>query len=214
MHILLYFCIIIICLILTFIIGLLINNKYKIICLEKYIYSYIIFLVFFVLCSKIGNIIIDLNFNNFYHIFKFLITGYTFIGGYIGCLISIKLLSIIFKLDKYKIMLLFIPNMLLMYAILKIGCYINNCCIGYIDFPIQLLESIINLIAYFIIIFLIFKNKSKNKIIGYSIILFGLIRFVLSNFRVYNSTYSFIFVEIICLFLIIYGYYINRKVIR
>ena len=91
-----------------------------------------------------------------------------------------------------------------MYSILKIGCFIKGCCGSYFGIPVQLVESIISLILYLYIL----KNLNKlnkNKIIGISFMCFGLSRFLLSFIRDYNNYFSFIFVEIFCLAIIIIG---------
>ena len=108
-------------------------------------------------------------------------------------------------------MILYLPNMLLLYSILKIGCYINGCCNGKIFIPIQIVESILNFIAYIYTIYLILNNKNKIYIVSNSILLFGLLRLILSLFRIYYLSYTFIIVEIICLSIIIYSFIFRWK---
>lgn len=200
----LYFSIIIIGFLINFICVIIINKKYNIFKLENLIISYILFIIVFFLFAKIGFIIINksiiVNNELFPVYFNFFVFGYAFIGGYIGILIYPFMISKLFKCNKLDIMKIYIPNMLILYSILKIGCYINGCCGGFI--PIQLIESICYLFAYIYICNLVKSNKYTIKI---SIILFGLLRLVLSFFRIYNGYYSLIIVEMICLCIVYYG---------
>ncbi len=205
--------------IILFIFILFLNKKYTILSIENCIYSYIIFLIIFILFSKIIHLFIDFDLNsmsyllsnNIYDKLKFVFSGYSFIGGYIGGLLVILVLSKLFKKDKLDIMLLYIPNIIIMYSIMKIGCYIKGCCYGVTNIPIQLIETFINLIAFIYILILINKNKEKNIIVGLSFILFGSLRFMVSIFRVFVNKYTFIFIELFCLFLIILGIKIMMK---
>ena len=136
---------------------------------------------------------------------QFIFSGWSFIGGYIGGLFAILISSKLFKKNKLDISLLYIPNILIMYSILKIGCYIKGCCYGMNNFPIQLMETILNFIAFLYILILICKNNTKNKIVGWSFILFGGLRFVISIFRVFASIYTLIFIELFSLILTLLG---------
>ena len=141
----------------------------------------------------------------------FITSNHAFIGGYIGTLIFLSLVCKLFNCKKNDLMILYLPNMLLLYSILKIGCYINGCCNGKIFIPIQIVESILNFIAYIYTIYLILNNKNKIYIVSNSILLFGLLRLILSIFRIYYSSYTFIIVEIICLFIITYSFIYKKK---
>ena len=182
----------------SLIIGIVIFNRiFKILSLEYLFYSFMLFIILFFICSKIGYIIIDLDFNQ--SIYTFITSGYAFIGGYFSCFILSLLTSKLFKWR--NILILYIPNMLLFYSILKISCYIKGCCSGII--PIQLIESVFNFIGYLYICYLVLKKKDINKIINMSIILFSILRIILSLFRSYTNIYSLIIVELICIINII-----------
>ena len=204
--------------VIPFISVMLLNKKYKILSLENCIYSYIIFLILFISFSKIVHLFIDFDMNSVTYLvssdiiyrLKFIFSGYSFIGGYIGLLMAILIMSKIFKKDKIDIMTLYIPSILIMYSILKIGCYIKGCCYGLTNYPIQLIEVIINFIAFICVLYLMYKNRNKNIIVGLSFILFGSLRFVVSIFRVFASSYTLIFIELFCLFLIFLGIKIIR----
>lgn len=119
--------------------------------------------------------------------------------------------SKVFKWEKSKLITLYIPNMLLFYSILKVGCYINGCCGGKFIIPIQLIESFFNFIAYLYIYYLFCKNSNNMVIVYKSIVLFGVLRLILSIFKLYSHFYSFIIVELLCVFIIILGLIIRKN---
>ena len=196
----------------------LINKKYSILSSENCAYSCIIFLIAFILFSKITHLFIDLDLNSVNKLFsstttdklEFVFSGYSFIGGYIGLLISIIILSKLLKKDTTDIMVLFVPSALIMYSILKVGCYIKGCCSGITNFPIQLIETAINFFAFIFILILIRKNTRKNTVVGLSFISFGMLRLIISLFRFFTNIYTFIFVEMFCIFLVILGIKIKK----
>lgn len=219
MNNLLYLLVIILGFILPFIFSIFINKKNKIFSLEYLFYSYIIFLIVFIIFSKIGYIILEFDLNNLYLFFnsnniidklKFILSGYSFIGGYIGGILSCLLFSKITNKNFKELLLIYAPTLILIYSILKIGCFIKGCCIGYFNIPIQLIESSINLILYLYILLNI-KKFHMNKTIGISFIYFGLIRFIISFIRQYNNYFSFVFIEIFCLILIVIGLKILKE---
>ena len=93
-------------------------------------------------------------------------SGYIFLGGAIGGFLAVFIYSTISKKSLYKLCNIFIPNLILIYSIAKISCFINGCCRGitingYI-LPIQIIESLIYLIIYLYIIKR--KNSTYSKL--------------------------------------------------
>lgn len=197
---------------------ILFNKKFNIMPFEHLIYSLILFLLNFLVFSKLIYLIVDYKILNIYNLFSdnvllklnFLFSGYSFIGGIIGTIILIPFMAKIFKINKINLFLLYIPNLVGLYGILKIGCFVKGCCAGINNFPCSLIESFLNVLLYIYILTLIKKNRVKEEIIGKSLIFFGLNRFVISFFRQYISIYTFIFVEIVCLYLILLGINIRK----
>ena len=186
-----------------FISGILINNKLKIITFRNLIYSYILSMIFFLIFSKLFYVILELDFSSFADFIyndninstlKFIFSGYSFIGGYLGIVLSSYIYSKIINTNFKKILLIYTISMIVMYSVLKIGCFIKGCCIGRNYTNIQIIETILNMIMY-IYLLLTFNNKSINILLGKSIIVFSMIRFIISIFRVYSTTYSFVVVE-------------------
>lgn len=200
--------------------SIIINKKLKIVSFEKLIYSYILSMIFFLTFSKLFYIILELDFTSFTNfiygknindILKFIFSGYSFIGGYLGIILSNYIYSKIINIDFKKILLIYATSMIIMYSILKIGCFIKGCCIGKYYTNIQIIESVVNLIIYVYLI-LTLNKKDINISVGKSIIGFSIVRFIISIFRVYSTIYSFVAVEIICLILTIVGVkFINYK---
>ncbi|MBQ9071588.1 MAG: prolipoprotein diacylglyceryl transferase [Bacilli bacterium] len=190
-----------------------INKKFKTISLEYLFYSYILFLICFIVFAKIFYIILEFDINslnlfittdNIVNKLKFILSGYSFIGGYIGGIFSIFIFSKITKNNFKNLLVIYLPSLILIYIILKIGCFIKGCCGSYIEIPIQLIESVANLVVYIYILSNL-KRFDKNKIIAISFIGFGICRFILSFVRVYFNLFSFLFVQMFCLVLIIIG---------
>lgn len=196
-----------------FVSEIVINKKLKVMSFKDLIYSYILSMIFFLVFSKIFYIILELDFASFVDFIyndninstlKFIFSGYSFIGGYLGIVLSSYIYSKIINTNFKKILLIYTISMIVMYSVLKIGCFIKGCCIGKYYTNIQIVETILNMIMY-IYLLLTFNNKSINILLGKSIIGFSMIRFIISIFRVYSTTYSFVVVEIICLILNVIG---------
>ena len=197
-----------------FIISYILNKKFKIIKNEYFIYSYIIFAISLIVCAKIFHIFLNFNFNSVYNYINskdivdklsFILSGYTFIGGFIGGILAILFFMKVIHQKNDSIIILYLLNLILMYAILKVGCFINGCCYGIWNIPVQIIESIVNFILYFLVLILFIKEKNKKSIIAKALIGFGSLRFVISFFRVYTNCFAFIFNQIFCLILIIIG---------
>lgn len=196
-----------------FVSEIVINKKLKVMSFKVLIYNYILSMIFFLVFSKIFYIILELDFASFVDFIyndninstlKFIFSGYSFIGGYLGIVLASYIYSKIINTDFKKVLLIYTTSMIVMYSVLKIGCFIKGCCIGKYYTNIQIIETILNMIMY-IYLLLTFNNKSINILLGKSIIGFSMIRFIISIFRVYSTTYSFVVVEIICLILNVIG---------
>jgi len=182
---------------------------------EDIISSFVIFLLFFLFFAKIGNIILENNYdvaindkiNVFVRYMKYILSGYSFICGYVGSILFIIIYSKFNKINSSKLLDMYAPVLTLMYGILKIGCFIKGCCGSHYINGIQLVESVLSIILYFIINKC---NKIKNKgpifLIGY-----GTMRIIVSVLRIHTFDYTFVLVEIMSIFIICYGLY-NYKI--
>jgi len=181
--------------------------------IDELIYSYIISMIAFIVFAKIFHIVLELNIeelmmfinnNNIYNKLIFVLFGYSFIGGYIGSLFALFLFSKLINKNYNDLLAIYLPSLILMYGILKIGCFIQGCCGGKYGIPIQITESIINLSVY---LYILSNSKkfNKSKMIGISLISFGLSRFIVSFVRIYSNNFSFVIIEIVCICLIMCG---------
>lgn len=197
-----------------------INKKHKYISQKTLILLEIIFLIVFIVFAKIFQVILDKDYESLVKIFKdnikyiinFIISGYTFIGGYLGSVLAVWVMLKNFNINK-RICFWLINNLNLMYAILKLACFINGCCYGFTIIPIQLLECIITCLIYVIINCAYIKKIDTNNCIALSIMLFSIERFIISFYRAYMTDLAFLGTELICILLIIIGINISlRKV--
>lgn len=118
--------------------------------------------------------------------------------------------SIIFNEDFKELCDIFVPNLLLVYSISKIGCFYAGCCGGkYIEeyiFQIQLIEFLIYLSIY------ILRRKGFYNKIYLFCLLFGFFRFFLEFFRE-NTGYIYLSIsQVFCVIIFIVGirfYYLD-----
>lgn len=153
----------------------------------------------------LGCKILDIIVNFKYYIYKDLIestlSGYMFYGGIILSNIYIFLYCKIEDINIIDIFSNICPNTLVLYSIWKIGCFVNGCCNGINNFPIQLCESALCLLLYV----LISKNKKGSWIIAMYYISFGIIRAIAFMFRDEIDISNLIVNEIISICFILWG---------
>lgn len=137
------------------------------------------------------------SFSDFYQYFIFIFGGSVFYGGLIGG-ISLGLFYI--KKKKYNLADysdIIAPGIPLFHFFGRIGCFLGGCCFG-IEcsfgftahgneliplindiqrFPVQLLEAGLNLVLFFVLSFLLNKNKFKGGIFALYLLIYSVIRF-------------------------------------
>ena len=121
--------------------------------------------------SKLLDIIVYYNDYANYNLKQILLIGFMVNGGIILRIIVIYLYSKLIDINVKKIFSIIVPNTLLLYSLLKLGCYINGCCYGINNIPLPIIESIIYLFIYLYII-------RNNNIISNSCIIFGILRII------------------------------------
>lgn len=129
--------------------------------------------------------------------------GFVFYGGLIGAVIMIFIYSKKFKLPFLKLTENMIPSVPLIHAVGRIGCFCAGCCYGrpmdppfgvhfHIDsvaphdisfFPVQLVESFINLIIFIVVFAYSRKQRRGGQIIGLYLLMYSIARFILEFFR-------------------------------
>lgn len=134
---------------------------------------------------------------------SFYYAGFSAYGGVIGGILALIIFSNLYHISFKKMLSIYVPVLPLLYSISKIGCLFAGCCYGieYTGlgsivyeyskeaplniklFPVQFVESIVNLIIFISIMIIYKKNKDDIKLIGYIFLLCGLSKFVLEYLR-------------------------------
>ena len=207
--------------IIPFFVSYIFNQKRKLIKTEYLIYCYFIFILCFIVFSKLlysitnfqlHKIISFLFENDITEKIQFILSGYSFIGGYIGSLLGLAIFLRQINNNKEPILFLFSLNLLLMNSVLKIGCYIKGCCYStYLPIPIQLVECFFTFLSFILVIYLEKKNYTALFLIGFSILSFSIIRFTVAFFRYFSTNLGFILNQIICILLFIIGILLIRR---
>lgn len=135
--------------------------------------------------------------------------------------------------DFRKITDIFTPGMYLLIGFSKLGCAGYGCCYGiefehgissrFVDykvFPVQLLESAVCFLLFFLLYFLIKKEKCrKGTVYPVSLILYGIFRFFVEFLRDYTPkerTYflGMNFWQAVCVVTVVYAFVYYLKVLR
>lgn len=129
--------------------------------------------------------------------------GFVFYGGLIGGVIGLYVYSKSFKISFKKLCMILIPVVPIFHSIGRIGCLLAGCCygmeydgfgsitfynselapIGVPLFPMQIVESICNLIIFIIILITYKRFKGTYKTIALYSVLYSIVRFVLEFYR-------------------------------
>ncbi|HIZ55462.1 MAG TPA: prolipoprotein diacylglyceryl transferase, partial [Firmicutes bacterium] len=144
-----------------------------------------------------------------------LLGGFVFYGGLCGALAGILLYARQFHLDAFRLLDLLTPVIPLVHAVGRVGCFCAGCCYGrpvdppfgvYFEasltaphdmalFPVQLLESALNLLLFGILLFLGRKPRKKGTLLGLYLSLYAVLRFGLEFLRYDAERGSFLFLS-------------------
>ena len=176
--------------------------------------------------AKYFNFII--NIKKFNGTFNFEKVGLSSYGAVIGITILLFLYSKQYKKRFKDLFYIVLPSIPLMYGIGKIGCFLAGCCYGieYTGpfsisykysysapkeinlFPVQLLESIVFIIIFWYIFDKIKKLKSNSNIIGQTLIICGIAKFLLDYLRMNHLGKVFTINQIVSIIFVLIGFYI------
>jgi len=129
--------------------------------------------------------------------------GFVFYGGLIGGVIGLYVYSKSFNISFKELCMILIPVVPVFHSIGRIGCLLAGCCygreyhgfgsitfynselapVGLPLFPMQIVESICNLIIFIIILLTYKKFKGTYKTIALYSVLYSVVRFALEFFR-------------------------------
>ena len=214
-------------------------SKYYTISKEDIIYALIYGLIGAIIGSKILYLLtnIKLLLNNIDNIVQILLGmlsgGFVFYGGLIGGVLGVYIYSKQFKVSFKELVMLIVPTLPLMHAFGRIGCLLAGCCygveyhgIGHIIFnnsmlapngvplfPMQIVESICNIIIFCILLVTYKRNVGTYKSIVMYFSMYSITRFILEFFRGDLVRGNFLFfstsqwISIVILIVTIYFYY-------
>ncbi|MDD3427677.1 MAG: prolipoprotein diacylglyceryl transferase [Caldisericia bacterium] len=124
--------------------------------------------------------------------------GLSFIGAVIGGIISSYLFSKWKKINFFSLLDTLFIGLMLGYAIGRIGCFLNGCCVGlptnsligfrfspfdYPRYPTQLFTSIGAFIIFFILLRIDSKKKFYGKTFSWALIFYGILTFFIEFLR-------------------------------
>lgn len=129
--------------------------------------------------------------------------GFVFYGGLIGGVVGLYVYSKSFKVSFKKLCMILIPVVPIFHSIGRIGCLLAGCChgreyngfgsmvfyntdlapVGVPLFPMQIVESICNLMIFTIVLLTYKKFKGTYKTIALYAVLYSVVRFILEFFR-------------------------------
>ncbi len=142
------------------------------------------------------------NFNKLLENLSAYMGGMVFYGGLIGGLLFGMLYCKLRKINLENYSDCFAVSIPLFHAFGRIGCFMSGCCYGiessfgftstnaivsscnYVNrFPVQLLESAVNLLIFITLLILFFKRIMSNRLIFVYLIIYGIARFFLEFLR-------------------------------
>lgn len=128
--------------------------------------------------------------------------GFVFYGGLIGAAAGIWIYGKVFRIRFWPLMDSLIPSVPLIHAIGRVGCFCAGCCYGVPSitcgmvfradslspqgvalFPVQLMESGLNLVLFAALFIYSRKFRTDRKITGLYVTGYALIRFATEFFR-------------------------------
>jgi phosphatidylglycerol:prolipoprotein diacylglycerol transferase len=164
-----------------------------------------------------------------YEDFNILSLGMSAYGGIIGALICLFIYGLQFKKKIGQMLLIFMPPIPLMYAIGKIGCFLEGCCYGveysgfgsvvYMYsystapagvrlFPVQLAESIVFTCVFAYILFKINKNRFNYFSLGIAFCMGGVCKLALDFLRMSHAGQIISINQIFSIIFIVFGLYL------
>lgn len=143
----------------------------------------------------------DIIFSDIRNIVGLIQGGFVFYGGLVGALLFMALFTSRYKISYLEMAETIIPSIPLVHAFGRLGCFFAGCCYGIPSrygimfnnspiaphdiklFPVQLLESALNLVLFAVLVFYTKKNRQKGSTVGLYLLCYSVIRFIVEFFR-------------------------------
>lgn len=123
--------------------------------------------------------------------------GFVFYGGLFGALAALRLCARITHVESKRVNNLFIPSFVLFHSFGRIGCFLAGCCYGIefpwgfemvtspgvIRFPVQLAESICDILILISILLAEKKKGEKTDLLRLYMVSYAVCRFLLEFLR-------------------------------
>lgn len=194
------------------IVYLIIVCKKKKLFFDDYIYIYVWAVAGAMIGAKILYILLSLpeimeSLRKSQNIYEWIMTllsgGFIFYGGLLGSIAFVCLASTYFKIKKGEVFKIITPAMPLAHATVRIGCAVVGCCygvqishgfgivytksefapLGVKLFPVQIVETIGNVLIFILLISLVKRNKDGYIILKTYLVLYAVFRFMLEFLR-------------------------------
>ncbi len=193
------------------------------------------FLYFIVLLPKLmGHF--DLLFKYPAEFLEYVFGGYVFYGGFIGVVLGVWIYCARYKISKITMINCLTPVIPFIHSIGRIGCFMAGCCYG-IEyhgplcvhfpvneispelslvprFPVQLLESGLNMLLFIALMIVGRKKRQDAKILGIYLICYSVLRFLLEFLRgdiIRGQVFGITTSQWVSIFLLPVGVYIIRR---
>ena len=119
-------------------------------------------------------------------VFKVWQGGLSIHGGILAGVVTGLIFSRLKKISFWVLSDLVSPSIILGQAIGRIGCYLNGCCFGINNQPTQIYELILDFIGFLLLWNLRKKIKMKGGLFLLYLMIYAVIRIIVSRFRADN----------------------------
>lgn len=109
--------------------------------------------------------------------------GFVFYGGLLGVMAAFYIYCRQFGLSYTNVLELAAPAIPLFHVFGRLGCFTAGCCYGIGNFPLQLVEALLNAVIFIILLWMQQREKMKGKTFLIYLIIYPSARFIIEFFR-------------------------------
>ena len=142
--------------------------------------------------------------------------GLSIHGGIFAGIITGLVFSRIHKISFWALADLITPSIILGQAIGRIGCFLNGCCGGINGHPAQIYEMVLDFIGFLILWSLRKKMKFEGGLFLLYIMIYSVIRLIVSQFRadnlyLFGANLTFADLTSVLMFMIAMAFFLKKK---